>query len=53
VSVNGQQTKLNPKDADVPFFSGQMDAPDNAKYKVTESIVIHRGVGAGTGSFTL
>ncbi|CAO3590529.1 unnamed protein product [Absidia cylindrospora] len=33
VSVNGQQTKLNPKEADVPLFSGQMDAPDNAKYK--------------------
>ncbi|CAO3596830.1 unnamed protein product [Absidia cylindrospora] len=33
VSVNGQQTKLNAKDADVPLFSGQMDAPDDAKYK--------------------
>ncbi|KAI8341289.1 coth protein-domain-containing protein [Chlamydoabsidia padenii] len=33
VSVNGQQTKLNPKDADIPYFSGQLDAPDNAKYK--------------------
>ncbi|KAI8089901.1 coth protein-domain-containing protein [Halteromyces radiatus] len=33
VSVNGQQTKLTAKDADIPVFSGQMDAPDNAKYK--------------------
>jgi hypothetical protein len=47
VSVNGQQTKLNPKEADVPFFSGQMDAPDNAKYKVTESIVFIVGWGWG------
>lgn len=36
VSVNGQQTKLEAKDADVPLFSGQMDAPDKANYKVNK-----------------
>ncbi|KAI8329398.1 coth protein-domain-containing protein [Chlamydoabsidia padenii] len=33
VSVNGQQTKLSANDADIPLFTGQMEAPDNANYK--------------------
>jgi hypothetical protein len=40
VSVNGQQTKLEAKDADVPLFSGQMDAPDKANYKVRKTNAI-------------
>lgn len=35
VSINGQQTKLNAQDADVPYFTGQADLPANAKYKVS------------------
>ncbi|KAI7854721.1 coth protein-domain-containing protein [Circinella umbellata] len=33
VSVNGQATSLSAKDPDVPYFVGQAEADDNAKYK--------------------
>ncbi|CAO3622269.1 unnamed protein product [Cunninghamella blakesleeana] len=33
VSINGQNTKLNAKDADVPVFSGDAEIPDDGKYK--------------------
>ncbi|CAO3611873.1 unnamed protein product [Cunninghamella echinulata] len=33
VAINGQNTKLNAKDVDVPYFSGEADIPDDGKYK--------------------
>ena len=36
VSVNGQVTPLSAKDPDVPYFVGQAEASDNAKYKVSK-----------------
>ncbi|KAI8336537.1 coth protein-domain-containing protein [Chlamydoabsidia padenii] len=33
VSVNGINTKLTAPDADVPYFVGEVNAPDNSKYK--------------------
>ena len=36
VSVNGQVTSLSAKDPDVPYFVGQAEASDNAKYKVSK-----------------